>query len=118
MSFKTCPKCGTPWRSCADLLRDPRVRLLGYQPGPLSFERGFFLFNHAVCGTSLALELPSLESLVQIPILALSTCSRGEVPDACLREDADQVCPLFCVCSFVQAVRRVIEVWPKAQVSA
>jgi hypothetical protein len=113
MNFKACPKCGTLWSARADLLCDPQIRFLGYQSGPHAFDKGFFLFNHLLCGTSLALELPSVESLVQIPVLGLSGCATGAAPASCLHESGDTLCPLYCVCAFVQAVRAVIEGWPK-----
>jgi hypothetical protein len=113
--FKTCPGCENTWLSRNELLGDPQVRLLGFQPVASGHEAGLFLFHHEKCGTTLALDLPSLGSLSRRPMLALSHCSAGVSTDYCLSKLGGGPCPLYCVCEFVAEVAGLIQAWPKEQ---
>jgi hypothetical protein len=112
-SFKTCPACGKCWSSRNDLLSDPTIRLLGFQPGANGFRSGLFLFHHRTCGTTLATELGALESLSRLPVFALSQCTENFAPAYCLARLGGKPCPLYCVCEFVSEVLAIIRQWPK-----
>jgi hypothetical protein len=52
-AIKRC-SCGVLWKTYENLIDDPCVSLLGFQPGPDECE-GAYLFNHTVCGNTIAL---------------------------------------------------------------
>jgi hypothetical protein len=95
------------------MLRDPTVRLLGFQEGPRGLESGFFLFSHSSCGTSLALEISDLADLSQEPTLSPSACSSGVNREICLASEELGECPAECICRFVRNVKQIIEAWRK-----
>ena len=123
--FKACPACHAEWRSEASMLRDPDVRLIGFQllsdgcqPG--SCQSGVFVFSHETCGTSLAMETAAAVGLTHgsIPVLSRSACSVGRGGDHCLGARAGGECPRECICEFVWRVTRLIRDWPKDPSSA
>ena len=111
--FKQCPKCGMQWLARSDLLEDPEVRLLGFQPGANGHKSGFFLFCHERCGTSLALQLRLFEDLGEMPVVTRSGCSIGLQVEFCLVAKNNRPCPSECVCAFVSSVSRTIQSWPR-----
>ena len=56
MTFKVCSMCKKHWEDRDDCLRDPEVKLAGYQVDFTDLDQGYFLFNHSAadCGTSIA----------------------------------------------------------------
>ncbi len=111
--FKSCPKCDRHWAGCDALLADPEVRLLGFQTDALIPRNGSFLFQHEACGTTMALTLESLGSLLPLPALAPSCWVRGESPAFCLGRDQQVCCPLECICEYVWILSQTIASWPK-----
>lgn len=119
-SFKVCPKCGRRWASRTELLSDPQIILLGYQPGANGFRSGIFLFLHLSCETSLALELPDLEAISRVPLLAESQCTHNipippQVP--CLARRDGLPFPAACVCECVSDILSRVRSWRKATMS-
>ena len=114
--FKLCPKCGQAWESCVELLTDPEVRLLGYQPRANGHRDGFFMFNHTRCDTSFGVSLPSFKSLCPLPLLSSAQGMLPNAPEFCLAARERKPCPSECVCAFVQKVSLTIRNWPKAGV--
>lgn len=111
-SFKHCSCCSESWRTRAEFLDDPAIRLTGYQaflPDPVE---GLFLFNHS-CQTTLAVKARAFVDLYDGPMYAGSLHGT----DACLGHcDSFTVldpCPNECECAFVRAVVSTLARWPK-----
>ncbi len=113
--FKTCPKCGRQWPSAEDFLTDAAVRLLGFQPGPEGHQRGFFLFHHHQCDSSLTVSMSAFEPLGLLVGFASSRCAAGLVTKLCLAAMENRPCPPQCVCESVWKIMGLIDSWPKDQ---
>ena len=115
MSFKECTTCGTVWETRADALSDPSLVLIGYDPDFRELKEGLFLFNHERpgCNTTLAVNAVAFTDLHDEPLFASCADSIGPCDNVCLRQDAEETCPVECDCAFVQEVTQIVQVWPK-----
>lgn len=112
-AFKTCPLCRTRWDSLGELLEDPTVEFLGFQPGPVSSGSGLLLFNHRRCVTTMALPLANFQALGQAPMFRVAACAAGLKNDLCLRDTQSPDCPPECICQYVWGIICIILNWPK-----
>ena len=110
--FTSCPKCQNAWLTRGDFLRDPAVRLLGFQPGTIGDADGVILFSHDLCGGNLPVELPRFDGLVQAPKYAASSKTFNTIP-FCTAELCNAYCPTDCACDYVWHVMGLIQSWPK-----
>ncbi|MFH2137765.1 MAG: hypothetical protein ABII88_04590 [Candidatus Omnitrophota bacterium] len=60
--FKQCTCCDFIWPTRADFFNDPTVEIQAYQARAEKLA-GLFLFDHKVCGTSLAIPAEKLKDL-------------------------------------------------------
>jgi len=112
--FKHCPACGQRWVLRDDLLVDPEVLVVGYQAFIGEDMAGFFLFNHARCGTTMAIPPEDFASLYNGPIFTERLDDHPECPDYCLKVDDLRACQLECECAYVREILQVVRSWPKA----
>jgi hypothetical protein len=108
--FKQCTGCGKKWRTRDEFLRDPEVRLVGYQANFTDLEKGFFMFNHlrTSCQTTLGLSVGAFSDLYDGPIFETHTGRSPDCPEYCLHEDNLDPCPKVCECLYVRAVMQKI----------
>jgi len=69
-SFKTCSCCGQVWGTRDAFMADPGTELIGYQAFFEALELGLFLFNHAHCGTTMALQAEAFTDLHTGPVFS------------------------------------------------
>jgi hypothetical protein len=111
-SFKTCTKCRFVWSERTSFLRDPGLRMVGYQPHFDSLMAGFFLFTHT-CGTTLAVQVGDFQDLYSGPIFTERLNGTENCPGYCLHEDELRPCPAHCKYAYVREIGQVILRWRK-----
>lgn len=113
LPFKKCPACGRVWRTCADMLSDPQVELIGYQTNFVAVGEGFFLFEHKPpgCGTTFAVAAGALAELHDGPMIVnrpVAACA-----EYCLYRSNLLPCPSKCECEYVRTMLDVLKNWRK-----
>ncbi|MDA8142263.1 MAG: hypothetical protein M0036_26755 [Desulfobacteraceae bacterium] len=110
--FKKCNTCGYQWQSREQWLRDPTLKLVGYQANFNQLKTGIFLFNHH-CRTTLALLAADFEDLYTGPIFVERATGTEACPGHCLNKDNLDECPARCECSYIRHILQLIKNWPK-----
>jgi hypothetical protein len=110
--FKTCPKCGFKWLTRDQWLRDPALKLIGYQVNFKALKTGILLFNHT-CRTTLALQALDFEDLYTGQIFIERATGSDECPGHCLHQDDLRPCPARCECAYIRHILQLIRNWPK-----
>jgi hypothetical protein len=113
-SFKKCTKCGFVWPERASLLKDPQLRLIGYQANFEGLMEGFFLFTHG-CGTTFSIRAGDFRDLYSGPMFTERLIGTEECGGYCLREDDLRPCPARCACAYAREIGQIILKWPKAE---
>ncbi len=101
------------WPSLAAILDDPEVELQGYQPSITPSHSGLVLFRHNRCGTTMALDLPSLETCATARAAKLPPGEVKAPPTICLGMQEGLPCPPDCVCGTVASILEGVQGWPK-----
>lgn len=117
MSFKTCQKCGFEWETREAWLRDPSLKLVGYQINFNALETGILLFNHS-CRTTLALQAKDFSDLYDGPVFRERATGSDSCPGHCLHKDDLGPCPAQCECGYIRHIIQLIKEYPKAALSA
>jgi len=114
--FKRCSGCGKEWRTREELVRDPEIRLAGYQANFTNLEEGFFMFNHVRtgCHTTLGLSVRTFSDMHDGPVFETRTGRSPDCPEHCLHEDDLDPCPRSCECRYVRDVMQKIRLQPGA----
>jgi hypothetical protein len=111
--FKECPSCRRTWPGYADFLDDPAIHLIGYQVFFDDQGGGLFLFNHS-CGTTLSIDVDSLQPLYNGPLYAKSSgIGAASCPGLCLVREGNRPCPENCECASVRVILQRIKQWRK-----
>jgi hypothetical protein len=110
--FKRCPSCGYEWKTRERFMKDPALRIIGYQVSFVYLEEGIFLFNHR-CGTSLGVIAGAFRDLYDGPIFSERLTGTDECPQYCLLRDELRPCPAKCECAYVRETIQIIKDWPK-----
>lgn len=113
-AFKKCTYCSRRWQSREEFLADPATELIGYQINFENLQLGLFLFNHAVCKTTLAIAASQFRDLYGGPVLHDRLTGTEQCPGYCLHQDALEACPAQCECAYVRQVMQVIRAWKKS----
>lgn len=113
LPFKKCQSCGAVWRTCADMLSDPQVELIGYQTNFVEAGEGFFLFEHKApaCGTTFGVSAGALAELHDGPVVVnrpVAVCA-----EYCLYRSKLVPCPSKCECEYVRTMLDVLKNWRK-----
>jgi hypothetical protein len=110
--FARCTLCRRAWKTRAEFLADPHLRIIGYQVAFHNLANGLFLFNHS-CGTTLARPVGAFQDLYDGPVFASRATGSDECPGFCLRKDELRGCPAQCECAYVRAIIQLLLDWPK-----
>lgn len=116
MSFKKCRKCGYQWPSREAWLRDPALKMVGYQANFKALETGILLFNHS-CRTTLAVHASEFKDLHDGPIFKERATGSESCPGHCLHKTDLAPCPVRCECSYIRHIIQLIEEYPKVAVA-
>ncbi len=114
--FKQCPSCCFEWPRRVDFLRDPNLRLIGYQANFNVLAAGIFLFNHD-CNGTLAVPAENFMDLYHGPIFKERASEGPQCPGHCLHQEDLSTCPARCECNYVREILQVIRQWPKTVVA-
>jgi hypothetical protein len=83
---------------------EPQIAFVGYQAFVHDGVLGVFLFNHKLCGTTLALSASVFRDLREGPVYEQSAHRSAQTTEHCLALSSGDECPPECECAFVQAV--------------
>lgn len=112
-ALKLCPNCGATWCSIDDLLSDPGVVLIGYQPHFEQLQVGLLYFNHS-CGGTFTISAHAFEHLYAGPVFANSKTGSEECPGHCQQQSNLEPCPAECECAYIREIIQIIKSWPQA----
>ena len=112
-TFKKCSMCKTEWQTREDFLGDPTVSVVGYNVNFEQLELGYFLFNHEMCGTTLAIEAKEFTDLYNGKVFEERKLGTDECPGHCLKEDDLDPCVAECECAYVREVLHKVAHWAK-----
>jgi len=113
--FKNCTKCGFKWQTQADFLSDPTIDIIGYQVNFKHLELGLFLFNHKVCGTTMAFKAGIFSELYTGPIYQDRATDTKDCPDYCLNQAVLEPCVQKCECAYIREIIQIIRKIPKLE---
>jgi len=113
--LKQCPCCSKSWIDRESLLNDPEIMLVGYQVNFDALQLGFFLFNHELCCTTLAIPVKHFLNLHSGPIYKERMTGEKECPGYCLYDEELDECPVKCECAYIRNLIQIIRQWPKAE---
>lgn len=109
-TFKCCGKCFKAWRHREDLVRDPDLILIGYQPtfGPPN--DGLLLFTHVTpdCGSTLAVPVRAFEDYIRTRDDAIRLVGTSVCPGHCLRVHDLQACHVPCQMRWVRQLIQIL----------
>lgn len=111
--FKRCNCCLHLWPLRGDLLADPQVEIIGYQADFESLGHGLFLFNHLLCGTTMAIQTQTMIDLYHGPIHQGQLANTPQCAGLCLKRENLQACPAACACAHFREIIQIIKHWPK-----
>lgn len=112
--FKECTMCGRIWESRENFLSDPQIIGIGYMVNFRELELGLFLFNHELCGTTLAIEAAEFIDLYDGPVFVDRLMDTEECPEYCMHNSELRPCPAQCECTHVRQVLDIVVNWSKS----
>lgn len=109
--FKTCPMCAKNWKCRDTFLDDPDLNFNGYQANFGIIEHGLFYFTHqhAVCGSTMALEAERFFSLYKGERYEENKMLSEECSGKCLDRTELDRCQAHCEFSFAREVSQIIK---------
>ena len=111
--FKKCSACASLWPSRESFLNDPNTVLVGYQVNFENLELGFFLFNHMICKSTIAIPAGQFRGLYSGPVFKENKLGSESCPEYCLHEAQLLPCPEQCECTYVREIIQIVRDWPK-----
>ena len=114
-SFKKCSCCSSPWFDRDEFLRDISIQLIGYQANFIDLELGYFLFNHMICKSTIAIPADQFRDLYGGPVFAARMTGSESCPGYCLQEAVLDPCQQKCECAYVREIMNIIREWPKTE---
>lgn len=111
--FKKCSMCKTEWNTRNDFLSDPNISVVGYNVNFEELELGCFLFNHTICGTTLAIEARIFTDLYQGKVFTERKTGGKECLGLCFDSTSIEPCPAQCECAYVREVLNQVANWIK-----
>ena len=111
--FKVCPLCNTSWNTRIDFLADASIELIGYQVHFADLRLGYFMFNHDLCGTTMALVAEKFSDLYPDTPFKKRLTGSKDCPAYCLHDDELDPCHAECECAYVRHIIQTIRTWKK-----
>ncbi len=105
-SYKQCGYCRKTWHSREDMVRDPDVRLLGFQAFFDQPAEGLLLFNHATakCRTTIAVRAGDFEDWGALLPVPDNRTESVVCPGHCLSMESLEACSVPCELRWVRQV--------------
>lgn len=113
--FKECTCCKTPWYSREEFLGDSKLDFIGYQVNFSKLELGYFLFNHLVCQSTIAVPAGRFRDLYEGPIFSDRKTGSEDCPGYCLDRDALAPCSAQCECAYIREIMQILRNSPKGE---
>ncbi len=107
-AFKTCSCCCVDWQTRHDFIADPAVQIVGYQVNFDDLELGFFLFDHLLCHSTMAIQAGLFTDLYHGPVFTEALTGSDECPGHCLIADRLGRCPQSCACAYIREVLEML----------
>lgn len=104
-----CKYCGQKWDSRDLFLKDPYVKLVGYQVNFNILETGLFLFEHSVCKNTISFEVSAFTDLYKGPVFRKRQTGTESCPGYCLYKDNLIGCKEYCECAYVRSVMQILK---------
>jgi hypothetical protein len=111
--FKICSCCGNPWHCRDEFLRDANIDLIGYQANFYQLELGYFLFNHLICESTIAINAGFFKNLYTGPVFDRRLTGTEFCQGFCEDVEILDPCDEKCDCAYVRDVIQTIKDWPK-----
>ena len=111
--FKKCTCCGNPWFTREEFLSDNQLDFVGYQVNFANLELGYFLFNHLLCQSTIAIPAGMFKDLYDGPIFAERKTGHEDCPGYCNDRDVLAPCGTECECAYVREIIQIVRRWPK-----
>lgn len=110
MEFKTCSTCHCIWAKREDFIKNPGIKLIGYQPYFEEPDKGLFLFNHIEpsCGTTLALQVDLFADLYSGQVYKELKRGLGECGGNCLTINDLTPCSAQCSMAHIRQIMQTI----------
>ena len=106
--FKRCSACGTEWITREDFLKDPELKMTGYQAHFKELTEGMFLFNHS-CQATLVIRPGDFTDMYTGPVFKQRATGTKKCPSYCVREHDLSTCPIQCECAYVRDVIQIVK---------
>jgi len=113
--FKKCSCCESPWLNRNEFLQDENIVLIGYQANFCHLELGYFLFNHLICQSTIAIPAGLFKDLHDGPVFKQRLYGTEICQGFCEDITALEPCENQCECAYVREVMQVIRDWPKQE---
>jgi len=101
------------WKTREDFLGDQNIEITGYQVDFEKIEKGFFLFNHHKCKTTLGIKTFEFKDLYNGPVFTERKTGSRECPSYCLYKENLDRCLARCACAYIRDIIQLIKCWPK-----
>ena len=111
--FKKCTCCELPWFTRDEFLHDANIELIGYQANFCQLELGYFLFNHLICESTIAIPAGSFQDMHNGPVFSQRLTGTEVCQGFCDDIEALEPCEAQCECAYVRNVMQIIRNWPK-----
>ena len=111
-NFGRCANCGFVWPTRASFLKDPALKVIGYQVNFEALKLGLFLFNHTCRGT-LSVRAEAFWDLYPGPIFKERATGSAQCPEHCLFQEELSACPAQCECAYVREILQIIKNGPR-----
>ena len=104
--FLECSLCGAIWRDYREVVTDPQLSVVGYQPCFDNPYDGLILVTHEVegCGTTLAVRAHKLRLLYDGPVWPELKKGTAECCLLCINEGDLEDCTAECAMAWVRTV--------------
>jgi hypothetical protein len=111
--FKKCTCCNNPWLTREEFLSDNQLDFVGYQVNFANLELGYFLFNHLLCQSTIAIPAGLFRDLYDGPVFAERKTNLADCPGYCDDREALDLCGTECECAYIREVIQIVRRWPK-----
>ena len=115
--FKICTCCDNPWFTREEFMSDNQLEFVGYQVNFANLELGYFLFNHLLCQSTIAVPAGLFRDLYDGPIFATRRTGSENCPGYCKDRDTLDPCGAECECAYVREIIQIVRRWPKTECS-
>jgi hypothetical protein len=94
---------------------DSNLDFIGYQVNFSDLELGYFLFNHMVCQSTIAVHAGLFRNLYDGPVFSERNTNSENCPGYCRDRDALERCSEKCECAYIREIMQIVRNWPNGE---